>query len=218
MVWAQTAHIRHILNGRPRGVTLVRLAMGAGRHSLAAEVTAELEEGARRTPAASAIGAALQCRGLVEHDPDLLLQAVARYRQTPRRPETARCCEDAAAVLATAGRPDEAIALLHEAATIHGELDAAGDTARVDAALKALGVRRARPRTPRPTFGWDSLTPMETDVTRLTAEGLTNPEIGARLYISRRTVETHLSHVFRKLDLTNRTQLVVELSRRTPTR
>jgi DNA-binding CsgD family transcriptional regulator len=59
---------------------------------------------------------------------------------------------------------------------------------------------------------------METDVTRLTAEGLTNPEIGARLYISRRTVETHLSHVFRKLDLTNRTQLVAELSRRTPTR
>ena len=137
VVWAQTAHIRHILGGRPRGVMLVRLAMGAGRHTLAAEVTAELEEGARRTPAASAIGAALQCRGLVEQDPDLLLQAVARYRQTPRRPETARCCEDAAAVLATAGRPDEAIALLHEAATIHGELDAAGDTARVDAALKA---------------------------------------------------------------------------------
>ena len=121
-------------------------------------------------------------------------------------------------MLATAGRPEEAIALLHEAASIHGELDAAGDTARVDAALKALGVRRSRPRAPRPAVGWDSLTPMETDVTRLTAEGLTNPEIGARLYISRRTVETHLSHVFRKLDLANRTQLVAELSRRAATR
>ena len=79
-------------------------------------------------------------------------------------------------------------------------------------------MRRARAREARPTFGWASLTPTELGVTRLVAEGLTNPEIGARLYISRRTVETHLSHVFRKLDLANRTQLVAELSRRTPTR
>jgi DNA-binding NarL/FixJ family response regulator len=58
---------------------------------------------------------------------------------------------------------------------------------------------------------------METDVSRLVAEGLTNPEIGARLYVSRRTVETHLSHVFRKLGLTSRTQLAAELSRRSVT-
>jgi DNA-binding NarL/FixJ family response regulator len=55
---------------------------------------------------------------------------------------------------------------------------------------------------------------METDVSHLVAEGLTNPEIGARLYISRRTVETHLSHVFRKVGLASRTQLAAELSRR----
>ena len=55
---------------------------------------------------------------------------------------------------------------------------------------------------------------METDVSRLVAEGLTNPEIGARLYISRRTVETHLSHVFTKLGLTGRTQLALTVSRR----
>ena len=55
---------------------------------------------------------------------------------------------------------------------------------------------------------------MESDVSRLAAEGLTNPEIGARLYISRRTVETHLSHVYRKLSLPSRTHLCAELTRR----
>ena len=70
-------------------------------------------------------------------------------------------------------------------------------------------------RPSRPTFGWDSLTPTEMAVTELAARGLTNPEIGARLYVSRRTVETHLAHVFRKLDYVSRTQLASEYTRRT---
>ena len=57
---------------------------------------------------------------------------------------------------------------------------------------------------------------MESDVSRLAAQGLTNPEIGARLYISRRTVETHLSHVFRKVGVAGRTHLAAELTRRGP--
>ncbi|MGH9261353.1 MAG: helix-turn-helix transcriptional regulator, partial [Acidimicrobiales bacterium] len=202
---------------RARGAFLVRGAVAAGRDQLAGEVTAELEEGARRSPTDSAAGAALLCRGLVERDPELLLEAVVRYRKTALRPDLAACCEDAALLLAASSRRDEAVALLDEAATIHLEVDAAADAARVDAALRELGVRRARPRAKRPDFGWESLTPMETDVSQLVAEGLTNPEIGARLYVSRRTIETHLSHVFRKLGLTSRTQLAAELSRRSLT-
>ena len=57
---------------------------------------------------------------------------------------------------------------------------------------------------------------MEAEVSRLVADGMTNPEIGARLYISRRTVETHLSHVFTKLGLAGRTQLAGEVIRRGP--
>ena len=57
----------------------------------------------------------------------------ARYRQTPLRPDLAACCEDAAGVLAAAGRRDEAVALLHEAAAIHADIGAAADAARVDA-------------------------------------------------------------------------------------
>ena len=54
---------------------------------------------------------------------------------------------------------------------------------------------------------WSSLTPTEVHVVRLVAEGLTNPQIGARLLMSRGTVKTHLSHIFTKLDTTNRAQL-----------
>ena len=57
---------------------------------------------------------------------------------------------------------------------------------------------------------------MERNVSELVARGLTNPQIGAHLFISRRTVETHLSHVFRKLAVPSRTALVAELVRHNP--
>ena len=57
---------------------------------------------------------------------------------------------------------------------------------------------------------------MESEVVALVGDGLTNPEIGARLFISRRTVESHLGHVFRKLDVRNRTQLVAAHAKRPP--
>ncbi len=48
----------------------------------------------------------------------------------------------------------------------------------------------------------------------LVAEGLSNPQIGQRMYISHRTVQTHLAHVFTKLDISARTQLAAEVARR----
>jgi DNA-binding CsgD family transcriptional regulator len=84
-------------------------------------------------------------------------------------------------------------------------------------------VRRYPPRTrlpthgrgerKRPTSGWRSLTPIEHDVVRLVREGLGNKDIGARLFISPRTVQTHLTHVDAKLGLTSRVQLVQEAGR-----
>ena len=212
--WAMTAPIRYFYGHRSRGIFLVRQALAAGRDELARSVTAELEEGARRSPAQSAAAAALLCRGLVDRGADLVLEAVATYRRTPLRPLLAGCCEDAARVLVAVDRREEAIPLLHEAATISIDIAASADLSRLEAALRDLGVRRVRPQLRRPAFGWESLTPMENEVSRLAAEGLTNPEIGARLYISRRTVETHLSHVFTKLGFAGRTQLAAELSRR----
>jgi ATP/maltotriose-dependent transcriptional regulator MalT len=71
----------------------------------------------------------------------------------------------------------------------------------------AAYVRRARGTRGRPTSGWASLTPTEHDVVRLVSEGLTNPQVAERLFVSLSTVKTHLSHIFAKLGVSNRTEL-----------
>ncbi len=68
-------------------------------------------------------------------------------------------------------------------------------------------ARRARGTRGRPSVGWASLTPTELNVVNLVVEGLANPEIAARLFISRATVKTHLSHIFTKVGVANRTEL-----------
>ncbi len=74
-------------------------------------------------------------------------------------------------------------------------------------------AQRGRGERKRPASGWGALTPMEQDVVRLAREGLSNKEIGARLFISPRTVQTHLTHVYAKLGITSRVQLVHEAAR-----
>ncbi|NUT49468.1 MAG: helix-turn-helix transcriptional regulator [Saccharothrix sp.] len=68
-------------------------------------------------------------------------------------------------------------------------------------------ARRSRGKRGRPSSGWAGLTPTERSVVALAADGLSNPEIGSRLFMSRSTVKTHLSHVYAKLGVTNRTEL-----------
>jgi predicted ATPase/class 3 adenylate cyclase/DNA-binding CsgD family transcriptional regulator len=76
-------------------------------------------------------------------------------------------------------------------------------------------ARRGRGERKRPPTGWASLTPAELDVVRLVSEGLSNKDIAMRLFVSPRTIETHLTHVYTKLDLSSRVQLAQEVTRRT---
>jgi len=82
---------------------------------------------------------------------------------------------------------------------------------------RSTGVRHALRDDPE-RFGQfeprEVRAPMENDVVRLVSEGLGNKDIGARLFISPRTVQTHLTHVYAKLGLTSRVQLVQEAGRR----
>jgi DNA-binding CsgD family transcriptional regulator len=66
----------------------------------------------------------------------------------------------------------------------------------------------------RPSAGWESLTEAELDVVRLVTAGMTNQQIAARLYLSPRTIQTHVSHIMRKLDLSRRSEIAAEASRR----
>lgn len=74
-------------------------------------------------------------------------------------------------------------------------------------------AQRGRGERKRPSSGWDSLTPAERDVVRLVSEGLGNNDIATRLFVSPRTVQSHLTHVYTKLGLTSRVQLVQEAAR-----
>jgi DNA-binding CsgD family transcriptional regulator len=81
--------------------------------------------------------------------------------------------------------------------------------------LRLAGIRRGvRGPRRRPQFGWQSLTPTEHTVAALVAEGLSNPQIGERLFISRRTVQAHLVHVFAKLGISSRAQLAAQVAGR----
>jgi DNA-binding CsgD family transcriptional regulator len=71
-------------------------------------------------------------------------------------------------------------------------------------------AQRGRGERKRPSSGWEALTPTELDVVRLVTEGLGNKEIASRLFVSHRTVQTHLTHVYTKLGLTSRVALAQE--------
>ncbi len=74
-------------------------------------------------------------------------------------------------------------------------------------------AQRGRGERKRPASGWASLTPAELDVVRLVTQGLGNNDIATRLFVSPRTVQSHLTHVYGKLGITSRVQLAQEAGR-----
>jgi DNA-binding CsgD family transcriptional regulator len=194
---------------------LVRLALAAGDRERATALATAAEDATAGAELPAARATAVRCRGLLEDDPFHLLEAVAGQSESPRPYERAASCLDAGAALAGAGRGEEAVALVREGIERCEQLGATRAVARAEALLRSLGVSRGRRGARRrPESGWESLTKSEHRVAALVAEGLTNPEIGERLFVSRRTVETHVSHAFRKLGLSSRTQLAAEAARR----
>lgn len=188
---------------------LVRLGLLLDHAEAAAQVADAMDDAAALAPDVPSIAAlARRCRGWVDSDPEALLHAVSLLRASPRFLDRATTLEDAAAVLASASRAREAQSLLVEALEHYERMAADAWAARVRAALRKLGVRHGvRGGRRRPTTGWASLTDTERAVARLVAEGLTNREVGTRLFISAHTVNTHLRHLFQKLGVRSRTGL-----------
>lgn len=138
------------------------------------------------------------------------------------RPESVRLLAAADAVRTAIGYARAAIAEPDRQAALAGLREALGDDGFAEAwstgAALSLDeavalVRRTRGARRRPTTGWASLTPTELDVTRCVVEGLSNPAIGDRLFMGRGTVKTHLSHIYAKLGIANRTELATTATR-----
>ncbi|MUL65395.1 hypothetical protein BOO86_13030 [Mycobacterium sp. CBMA 234] len=91
--------------------------------------------------------------------------------------------------------------------------EAWGEGAALSTAETIAYVKRGRGERRRPSTGWGALTPMERNVIELASEGLSNRAIAERLFISPRTVQTHLAHVYAKLGIASRVQLAQEASR-----
>jgi DNA-binding CsgD family transcriptional regulator len=83
------------------------------------------------------------------------------------------------------------------------------DLRRAEARLRHHGIRRGRTSTQaRPAHGWDALTATEAKVAGLVAEGRSNPDIATALFLSRNTVQTHVSHILAKLGAHSRAEII----------
>lgn len=192
------------------GPDLVRMSLAAGDDERARRTADLIGAVAEQSTAPLASAAAAWCRGMVEDDAAQLLQAVDGYAASSRPLDQAMVHEAAGATLARAGQRERAVAQLEAALATSTELGAVHDARRVTAALRDLGVRRGvrGPRS-RPATGPDSLTPTERTVLDLVGQGLRNGEIAERLYVSRRTVETHVGRLYAKLQVENRVALAM---------
>lgn len=197
------------------GPDLVRLSVANGHRDLAERVVKVVEDTALASAVPSRRAAAQRCRGLLQDDPAALADAADGYASAGRWLEAALAGQEAAVSFVKHGEPERARTHFDTARQVFERLHARRDLLRLDAQLRTAGMPRGN-RGPRhrPTTGWASLTETERAVANLVAEGLTNPQIGARLFVSRRTVQTHVSHIFTKLDLSSRTQIAAMVAGR----
>jgi DNA-binding CsgD family transcriptional regulator len=193
----------------------VRLATQAGDLSTATALAGHAATLAAESEIPHRQANALYCRGLLDHDAAGLLDAAERYHAASRPLLSAQALEAAAAEFVDADDRDQARAAFTRAVELYASLGAAADVARLQARFRAHGIRRG-PHTKhrRAQSGWDSLTPAETKIAALVGGGFSNPEIAAKLFLSRRTVATHVSHILKKLDVHSRTDIAREAALR----
>ena len=154
---------------------------------------------------------ALYCRGLLDADATRLLAAAERYDDAGRPLQRAMALEAAAGHFIDTDDRGQARDAFTGAVEIYTVLGAAADVARLQATFRAHGIRRGpHAKHRRARSGWESLTATEIKIAGFVEEGLSNPEIAARLLLSRRTVATHVSHILKKLDVNSRIDIARE--------
>jgi DNA-binding CsgD family transcriptional regulator len=186
-----------------------------GEPAEARRLTEEQLELAERLQCPGVLSAALRVHSLTAERDEriaLLERAVSVVAKSQAQLEHARALCELGAGLRRANRRAEARVPLRAALDISDRGGAARIARRADAELRAAG---ARPRRAALT-GPDALTAAEHRVATLAAAGYTNREIAQQLFVSRRTVETHLAHAFQKLRISSREQLGEQLESARP--
>ena len=196
-----------LVTARPILPSLVEALARAGRQEEGAAVLADSVEAARRLRRPHALAPILRCEAVLRADEESFREALEWHERWSNRWERARTELCYGELLRRLKRRAESRTFLR--AALEG-FEAVGaerwaDLARAE--LRATG-ERARRRDPSTV---DELTPQELQVARLVATGLTNRDVAARLFLSPKTIETHLGHVFRKTGVRTRAELAHKL-------
>ncbi|MCD2196773.1 LuxR C-terminal-related transcriptional regulator [Actinomycetospora endophytica] len=213
--WTTTLDGGRLLWALLAGPDIARLALDVGDAALLRQVATDtaavpVDEAVALAPAVDLVAA------VADADPDLAAAAAAAFDHRGHAAGALSAWEEAAVAAATRGDGDRARTHARRCTELAASLGAAGTVRRLTARLRAhdvrLGVSGSRRR---PATGWQSLTPTERQVAELVGKGLTSPQIGSQLFISPRTVQTHISHSLRKLDLRSRVELATTVARHT---
>jgi DNA-binding CsgD family transcriptional regulator len=192
---------------------LIEAAVRSGHHEEAASAFDVLAERTETAGTPWALGVRARCQALLAAGQDgkdaeeAYAEAISQLQRCHAVPDLARAHLSYGQWLRRANRRIDARRQLRTAHAMFQTMGADGPAGQAASELRATG-ERARSRTPGTE---PDLTPQETRVANLAAEGLTNSEIAAQLFVSPATVAYHLAKVFRKLGLTSRGQLASRL-------
>jgi DNA-binding CsgD family transcriptional regulator len=188
-------------------IDLVRVALGAGDSRLVEVAMKIASNRANLNPGVASLAAVFHhTNGLANDDAREFETAIELLRNAKRPLMLASALEDLGAALAASGEGKRASDPLIEALALYARSGASWDAARTRRRLRSLGVR---PSVSQPRDETDQImTESELKVARLVAQGFTNREVAERLFISPHTVSGHLRHLFLKLEINSRVELV----------
>ena len=183
---------------------LTRLAVAAGHDDVAAAAYAAARDRETENTAA-------HCRGLIESDPAALMAVADAFPPALLPLQRAHVLENAALVYAERRRtPGRAGSLHRGGAVVRRRWARPGISAAPRPGCGRTVSAGAPAASARPDFGWDALTATELKIAYLVADGQSNPDIAAELFLSRNTVQTHVSHILTKLDARSRTEIATQ--------
>ena len=193
----------------------VRLALKVGDGGTAQTIAGQAAALAEGSKIAHRQTNALYCQGLIDRDSAELLRAAQRYADAGRPLLRAKALEAAAECLVEADDKPAGRRAFEQAVEVYETLGAEADLNRVQSQFRGHGIRRGpHSKHRRAVSGWDSLTDTELKVAAFVQDGLSNPDIAAKLMLSRRTVATHVSHILKKLNVATRTDVAREAALR----